>query len=488
MKWRRLTFYLLSLTQKLRLKIPLKVTQQMNKAYFLLLFTISLFVISPSLHAQQKSPGKKLDQIVAIVNDHIILKSDVNRQVQQYMMQMQRQQNRQIEFGKDIWYTVLQNTIDRYVMLDQAKRDSITVSDAMVDQQIDQRINAFINQVGSEEALEERMGKSIVQIRADLRESYREQMIVQQFQRTKRQEITITRPEVRDYFQQIPKDSLPTIPEQVAVSQIVAVPPPLENAQKQARELAEQLRDSVMNHGKTIEEMARKYSDGPNASNGGRVPMIALNDLVAEYSAAATALKPGEISKVIKTNFGYHVIRLNKREGDKIDTNQILIKVQNKNFDEQAAKKKLRAIKDSVQNNKDITFAEMARKHSDDPNTASQGGRVLNPQTGERLIPLNQLDPAMYRIVLLLENVGDISEPKPFTMGEGNDTKQAFRIVQLDKRVPEHVANLKQDYQRIKSVALRQKQSRKIRNLLAELRKKMYVEYKIPVPDRYKNT
>ncbi len=460
----------------------------MNKAFFLLLFTVSLFLISPSLYAQQQSSDKKLDQIVAIVNDHIVLKSDVNQQVQQYMMQMQRQQNRQIEFGKDIWYTVLQNTIDRYVMLDQAKRDSITVSDAMVDQQIDQRINSFIQQVGSEEALEEQMGKSIVQIRADLRESYREQMIVQQFQRTKRQNIKITRPEVREYFEKIPKDSLPTIPEQVAVSQIVAVPPALENADQQARKLAEQLRDSVMNHGKTIEEMAKKYSDGPNASNGGRVPMMALNDLVAEYSAAASALDQGQISQVIKTNFGYHVIRLNKRQGDKIDTNQILIKVQGKSFDEEAAKEKLRAIKDSVQNNKDITFAKMARKHSDDPNTASQGGRVLNPESGERLISLDKLDPAMYRIVLLLDDVGDISEPKPFTMGEENNTKQAFRIVQLDQRVPEHVANLDQDYQRIKSFALQEKQSRKMRNLLAKLRKEMYVEYKIPVPDRYINS
>ncbi len=460
----------------------------MNKAYFLLFFTISLFLIPLSSHAQQNSSNKKLDQIVAIVNDHIVLKSDVDQQVQQYMMQMRRQQDRQIEFGKDIWYTVLQNTVDRYIMLEQAKRDSITVSDEMVDRQIDQRINNYIQQVGSEEALEQQMGQSIVQIRADLRENYREQMIVQQFQRKKRDGIDITRPEVREYFEKIPKDSLPTIPEQVSVSQIVALPPTLEDADKQARQLAEQLRDSVLNHDKTIEEMAKKYSDGPNASNGGRVPMMALNDLVAEYSAAASALEPGNVSKVVKTNFGYHVIRLNKRQGDKIDTNQILIEVEGESFDEEAAKEKLRAIKDSVQTNDDITFDEMARKHSDDPNTASQGGRVLNPENGQRLIALDQLDPAMYRIVLLLDEVGDISDPKPFTMGEGNDTKQAFRIVQLDKRVPEHIANLEQDYQRIKSFALQEKQSREMRNLLAELRKEMYVEYKIPVPDRFKNS
>ena len=459
----------------------------MNKAYLLLFFGISLLITPLFVNAQDQSSGKKLDQIVAIVNDHIILKSDVDQQVQQYMMQMRQQQNRDIEFGKDIWYTVMQNIVDRYVMLDQAKRDSITVSDAMVDKQIDQRINSYVKQVGSEQALEQRMGRSIVQIRADLRESYREQMVVQRFQQQKRSDIQITRPEVKAYFEQIPKDSLPTIPEQVAVSQIVKVPPPLENARDQARELAEQLRDSVVNHGKTIEELAKKYSDGPSASNGGKLPMMSIDELVAEYSAAATALEPGEVSQVVETSFGFHVIRLNKQQGDQIDTNHILIEVDQNSYDNQQAINTLKQIKDTVQTQEDVTFSEMARKHSDDPNTAQQGGRVLNPQTGERLIPLEQLDQALYRIVLLLEDVGDISEPKSFTMGEGNNTQEAFRIVQLDKRIEEHVANLEQDYQRIKQFALQEKQAEQMSELIAELRNEMYVEYKIPVPDRYKN-
>ncbi len=469
------------------MKIPLKATQLMNKVYFVLFFALSLFITPFCLQAQDQPANNKLDQIVAIVNDHIILKSDVDQQVQQYMMQMQQQQQRQISFDKDIWYTVLENVIDRHVMLDQAKRDSIVVSDEMVDQNIDQRIQSSIDQLGSEEALEERMGQSIVQIRADLQEDYREQMIVQRFQQQKRQEITITRPEVKEYMASIPKDSLPTIPEQVAVSQIVAVPPALEDAEKESRQLAEQLRDSVVNHGKTIEEMARKYSDGPSASDGGKLPMMSLNDLVAEYSAAASALEPGEISQVVQTSFGFHVIRLNKRQGDQIDTNHILISVDEESYDDQAAINKLSQIRDSVLTNEDITFAEMARKHSEDPNTAPQGGRVLNPQSGERLIPLEDLEPALYRIVLLLEEEGDISEPKQFNMGSENNSKRAFRIVRLDNHVPEHVANLEQDYSRIKNAALQDKQSRQMAKLLDKLRKEMYVEYKIPVPDKYKN-
>lgn len=460
----------------------------MNKAYLLLFLTVSFFLVPFISNAQEQSSPQKLDQIVALVNDHVILKSDIDQRVQQYMMQMQQQQGQQIEFGEDIWYTVLQNMVDQHVMLDQAKRDSIVVSDKMVDQNINQQINAYVEQVGSEEALEQQLGQSIIQIRADLRDTYREQMIVQQFQQQKRSEISITRPEVKKFFESIPEDSLPTIPEQVAVSQIVAVPPAMQNAKKQARQLAEQLRDSVLNHGKTIEELAKRHSDGPNASNGGKIPLMSIDDLVSEYSAAATSLEPGEISQVVETSFGFHVIRLNKRQGDQIDTNHILIEVDNESYDDQSAIKKLKAIKDSVQTNADITFAEMARKHSDDPNTGPQGGRVLNPRTGERLIALEQLDPALYRIVLLLDEVGDISEPKPFTMGEESNTQRAFRIVHLDERVPEHVANLDQDYQRIRNIALQRKQARKMNEMIEKLRDEMYVEYKIPVPEQFRNS
>ena len=459
----------------------------MNKAYLLLFFIVSL-ILTPFLsQAQNQSSDKKLDQIVAAVNDHIILKSDVDQEVQQYMMQLQRQQNQQISFSEEIWYTVLENIIDRHVMLDQAKRDSIVVSDERVDQQINQQINSYVEQVGSEQALEKEMGQSIVQIRADLRDNYREQMVVQQFQQQKRSNVSITRPEVEAYFNKIPQDSLPMIPERVAVSQIVSVPPPLQNARSEARELAEQLRDSVLNHDKTIEEMARKYSDGPSASSDGSLPMMSMDDFVAEYSAAASALEPGDISQVVETSFGFHVIRLNKRQGDQIDTNHILIEVDDQSYDDEAAKEELRQIRDSVLTNEDITFAQMARRHSDDPNTAPQGGRVLNPQTGERLIALEQLDPALYRIVLLLDEVGDISEPKSFTMGEENNSQRAFRIVRLDQRIKEHRANLKQDYIRIKQAALQEKQAKHMSKLLSNLREKMYVNYKITIPERYKN-
>lgn len=456
----------------------------MNRVLTLSFFVLLLITFNLS-HAQSQSQGETLDQIVAVVNDHIILKSDVDQQVTDYMMQMRQQGEQVPEFSEEMWYSIMQNMVERYVLLDQARVDSIEVTDEQVNQQIDQRINQYVQQVGSESALEQQVGKSIVQLRADLREDYRTEMIVGQYRQQKIQNINITRPEVKAYYESIPRDSLPTIPERVAVSQIVATPTPMENAREEALTLARQLRDSVLNHDKTVEELARRHSDGPSGPNGGRLGMIALNDLVPEYSAAASALQPGQISEVVETSFGFHVIRLNKRQGDQIDTNHILISMDEANYDDQAAIQKLEQYRDSVLNH-GASFADLAREHSEDPNTAPMGGRILNPQTGERLIPLSQLDPALYRIVLLLEEEGDISEPREFNIGSGNNSRKAYRIVRLDQSVPEHVANLKQDYERIKSVALQDKQLEIIQQWLEDMKEEVYIEYRIPVPEYIK--
>lgn len=459
--------------------------KQMNRSTFFGFFLVLFLFSSFNVNAQSQSDAKTLDQIVAIVNDHIILKSEVDQRVQEYVLQMRQQNNQNVSFSKGMWYSTLQNMVNDYVLLDQAKIDSVTIPTEMVDQRINQRIDQIVQQLGSREALEQQTGKSIVQLRAELRDQYRQDLTIQRYRQDKLREIEITRPEVEEYFNNIPKDSLPTIPEQIALSQIVAIPPPNENAREEALELAKQLRDSVVNHGKTIEEMARKYSDGPSASDGGKIPMYPLDQLAPEYSAAASALEPGEISKVVETSFGFHVIRLNERQGDQIDTNHILISVDQENYNNQAAIDKLTEIRDSLLANEDASFAETARNKSEDPNTAPQGGRILNPQTGARMLTLDQLDPALYRIALLLEDEGDISEPKPFTIGAQNNTKRAYRIVKLDEHVPAHVANLKDDYAQIKSNALRAKQYEILNKWISELKEDVYIEYKIPVPQQY---
>jgi peptidyl-prolyl cis-trans isomerase SurA len=431
--------------------------------------------------AQAQQANTTLDGIVTVVNDHIILKSEVDQRVREFI-QGSQQQNQEIEFSKALWYDALESIVDKYLLIDQAKIDSVTISDEQVNRQLNQRIDALTQRAGSQEALEEALGKSLVQIRSQYREQFREDMIVQRMRQNIITKVSITRPEVEAYFNEIPRDSLPMVPERVSLAQIVAIPPPAKDAREKALKLAEQLRDSLINHDKDFEAMAQRWSEGPSASRGGRLPLMPLSDLVPEYSAAASALNPGEISQIVETSFGFHIIRLNERVGKKIDTNHILISIDDDARDEEAAKQKLMAIRDSVRNDH-ATFSQMARKHSDDKQTAHMGGTLSNPQTGEKMIPLQSLDPSLYRIALLLTDEGQISEPKPFNP-QNSSAQKAFRIVQLKKRVPEHKANLEDDYAMVKQSALQQKQSEKMQEYLEKLREEMYVEYKIPVPDQ----
>jgi len=438
-----------------------------------------LLVTSSALHAERI---QITDRIVAIVNDRIILKSDVDQEIADYMRQMQMM-NRPVEFDEGLWYGLLESMVDNYVLLEQAKADSITVSNDIVDRHMDRRIQQLVQQAGSESALEQAFGQSIVELRAEFREQFRDQLVAQETRDQKMRSITITRPEVREFFERIPTDSLPTIPEQVAVSQIVVRPQPLQDAERAALERANQIRDSIVVHGASFEEMARRHSTGPAARNGGLLPMMPMSDLVAEYSAAAAALDPGEVSEVVRTSFGYHIIRLNRRIGDSIETNNLLITVDESGMDEAGAIAKLEALRDSVYHH-DRRFSDLARLHSDDEFTASLGGRLIDMETGQRLMQLSQLESSLYRTVLLLDTVGDISEPRPFTPQQG--AQRAYRIVRLDQHVPEHLANLDQDYELIRNVALQQKQMAALTNWLSELRDNVYIEYKIEIPDRYR--
>ncbi|REL38323.1 hypothetical protein DYD21_06875 [Rhodohalobacter sp. SW132] len=440
----------------------------------LLLIIVSAITAGSALSQQQVA-----DKIVAIVNDRIILKSDVDNEIRQYMQQAQLD-DQEVNFSEELWYSALESMVDNYVMLEKAELDSVVVSDDMVNRAMDDRIQQMVRQAGSEEALERALGNSIIQIREEYREMFREQMVTQELQRQKMAGVEITRPEVREFFEAIPEDQLPTIPEQVELSQIVVVPPELDDARNVALQKAEALRDSVVNHGRDFEEMARLYSDGPSAPRGGLLPMMPLGDLVSNYSAAAAALDPGEISEVVRTEFGYHVIRLNQRQGDRIETNHILIEIDDSSVDEEFAINKLETLRDSVINH-GKRFRDLARVHSDDDATGSMGGRIINQQTGERRMAISQLEPSLYRIVLLLDEEGQISEPRPFTMPRNN--QRAYRIVRLDRHIPEHIANLDDDYEQIRNIALQQKQMRELSKWLEEMREEVYVEYKIEMPD-----
>ncbi len=425
------------------------------------------------------------DQIVALVNNHVILKSDVDADVVNYLRQAQSYGN-PVQFTEGLWYQFLDASIENFILVEKARVDSLTIPTERVNRQMDQRIDQLVQRAGSEQALEQIFGKSILQIKDEFREDFTEQMLTEMVRQNKFSSINITRPEVLEFFESIPKDSLPTIPEQVALSQIVILPPPKDDARESARLFAETLRDSALNHGKTIEELARKHSDGPSGPRGGLLPMMALGDLVSEYSAAASAMQPGQISSVVETEFGFHVIQLIKRVGDQIETRHILISVDASELDDDFAINRLTEIRDSLITDPELSFSAFAQRVSEDPNTKISGGKILDPQTGERLIPLNRLDPGLYRIALLMDEEGAISEPRPFNPNDANSGK-AYRIVRLDRQIPEHIANFEQDFERLKAIALQQKQFQEYTDWIEELKTDFYIEYRIPMPNTEAN-
>lgn len=445
--------------------------------------TLLHLVYPPFVWAQNISntQSRPIDQIIAQVNDRVILKSDIDTDVRTYILQ-NRSYGQNIPFSEALWYSFLENSIENLILLQKAKIDSVTIPDERVNRAMDQRIQQLILQAGSEMALERAFGKPVIQLREEFREDFREQMTTEQVRQTYLSSITITRPEVAEFFESIPKDSLPTIPEQVALSQIVIIPPPKNDAKEAAYFFAESLRDSILTHGIPLEDLARRHSDGPSGPRGGLLPLMGLNELVSEYSAAASALTPGQISEVVETEYGYHLIELIRRIGDQIETRHILISVNAEELDDEVAIGQLVSIRDSLIEIPDLEFSILARTRSHDPITKVTGGKVLDPETGERYIPLGRLDANLYRTVLLLENVKDISEPRAFTLNSTNGGR-AYRIIRLDQRIEEHVANMDQDFERLRNIALQQKQLREYSQWVEELRDEVYIEYRIGIPN-----
>ena len=321
-----------------------------------------------------------VDEIVAIVGENkIILKSEIDGIVTSVVQQQG------LEYSDEIWYQTLQQLIDQSVLAEHARRDTnIVVTEDQVDQALNQRINAMIQQLGSQVRLEDLYGKSLVQIRADLRDQIRDQILSDQFQSTKMRGLRITPTEVREWFAQFPTDSLPVLPPIVRVSHVVKYPEILPEAEQEALDIIGVIRDSIVTGVSTLESLARKYSeDVGSAQTGGRYESMALGDLVPEFAAIAARIDPGELSQPFKSPFGYHILRVNERVGDVVDFSHILINIDRSRSDPTNAISELTVLRDSILTY-NIPFELIARRHSEEEISAEIGGRVMDPSTGER--------------------------------------------------------------------------------------------------------
>ena len=438
-------------------------TQRMRRFSGTALLLIVLLIPCRLAYSQEQV----IDEIVAIVADKIILKSDIDGLVTGMLQQQQ------IPYSDDLWHQALEQVIDQGVLTEHAKRDTnIVITEDQIDQSLDQRINALTQQVGSAARLEELYGKTIIQIRADLREDFRDQLLADQFQSQKLNTLRITPTEVRLWFAQFPTDSLPMLPEIVRVSHIVRYPTVSEDAENEALEIVTAIRDSVETGNSELENMARRFSeDEGSANNGGRYEDMLLGDLVPEFAAVAARIPPGELSQPFKSPFGYHILRVNSRIGEMIDFNHVLIRIDQSKADPASAIDHLNMVRDSIVTH-DIPFEVIARRHSEEAVSSEIGGRLIDPNTGERDLFLDALG-ADWKAVMDTLEIDELSYPAEVTLLDG---RTAWHIVLLQRRVPEHRVDIETDYARIEGLAMDDKRTREMRRWLDLLREDVFIE------------
>jgi len=431
----------------------------------------------PADTQQAAGGGAVVDEIVAVVDDDVVLRSEVERQFQALLRQ-QRQQQGRLPPREQLWNKVLQRRIDNQVMIVHAQRDTtITAPDSRVQQVLARRIDRLAQRAGGRDALEQEYGKTISQLKADFEEPVRDRLLWQRLRQERLNEVSVTPSEVREWFADVPQDSLPTVPMTVQLSHIVRYPEASESAQQQAREVASSVRDSVL-AGVPIEEMARRYSDdSATASQGGQMERQ-LSELVPSFAAVVSRAPIGEITQVFQTRFGYHVARVNERSGNTVDLNHVLIEVDKSNASGEEAKRYLGAVRDSI-TNQNAPFGLMASRHSEEQRSARQGGRVTDPESGESTLRMSKLNASWKSTLRDLEE-GQISQPREVQL---LSEERAFHLVKLTERTPRHQMNLEQDYARIKQLALQRKKQRIYRKWVQELREEVYVDVRVQPGD-----
>jgi len=408
--------------------------------------------------------GIVLDQVIAVVGGNIILQSDLDAQYAQYQMQ-------EGVTGDDseIQCAMLESMLFQKLLLNQAELDSVTVSDGQVEAEMDRRLRHYISLFGSQEKFEEFYQKSTLEFKDELRDQVRDMMMIEMVQQTITENVNITPSEVKAFYREMPEDSIPFINSEVEMAQIVKMPPINQEEIERVKNKLQELRYRIIN-GENFATLAILYSEDPgSAKKGGELGLYGRGEMYPEFEAASFALKGDEVSEIVKTEAGYHIIQLIERRGEYINVRHILIRPKVSPADLVKAKKELDSIADLIENGT-YTFEEAVTEFSDDP-SKNNNGLVLNPMSGTSLFEADQLDPKVFFVIDKLE-VGEISVPVQFQTPDGKD---AYRILQLRKRTEPHKANLKDDYDRIQEWALEQKKQDVITKWVEEKSNNTYV-------------
>lgn len=382
-----------------------------------------------------------LDQIVVVVGDDMIKQSDIENQ--QMLLEQQGEKTSKCEIFKEM---VMQK-----FLVDQSKIDSVVVSDGEVAKEIDRRISILTGTKGGLAQLEEFYGKTEFEIRNDWKPVIKDQLLAQKVQNSIIGDVEVSPNDVRMFYMSH-KDSMPKVPTRYELAQIVIKPTITAEEDKALRKKAEEIRQRAIN-GENFSKLAVLYSDdSESAKIGGLLgDYMSRGDLVSEFAAAAFRLKEGEISRVVKTDFGYHIIQMVELKGEKAKLKHILLKPRVTQGEMQAAFQKTDSIRRAIGDS--LTFEQAAAKYSTDEKTRNNGGLYMNPYTGTSKFEEGMLDPTVWYTLKSMK-VGEISEPMLTYDEKGS---QVYKLVKLVSYTPEHTATLVDDYSDVKEMALEAK-------------------------------
>ena len=417
------------------------------------------------LYVSAQPRQRLIDEVVASVGDDAILSSDIEYQYGQAMIEG-------VNFNGDMKCHILEQLLVQKMMLNQAKIDSVEVKDNEVMQQVDARLNYFTQQVGGQDKLEEYFKKPILQLRRDQMEAVRTQMITQKMQSSITKDVKITPSDVRKYYSRLSEDSIPYVSTQYEVEQIVVYP---EIEQSEIDRIKERLRDfqRQVAEGRDFATLAVLYSEDPgSASRGGDLGWYSKSGFVPEFSAVAFNMhEKGKVSKIVQTEFGYHIIQFIDRKGDRINCRHILLKPKVST----ESRNKGIAFLDSVSawiNSGKISFEEAASTFSMDKDSRSNGGLMVNPEDGTRKFQLGQI-PA--EIAKAIQNLQEGQFSKPFVMMDDKKGRETIRMVRLLKKHDPHKANVSDDYDMLKSMFEDQKRKEVLDSWIVNKQKELYV-------------
>ncbi len=423
---------------------------------------LAYIVIGALLSLNTVAQPLVIDRVIGVVGDFNILQSDIEQDYLQLKMS-----GRYV--SPDVRCNIYNSFIERKLLMTQAKIDSVEVGPDMVEIQMESRLNYFIGQFGSEEEMENYFSKSIFDIKDDLREAIQEQMITDQVRNTIIEDVSTTPSDVKSYYRSLDPDSIPYINTEVELAQIVAYPKYSDEAVFLIKERLLELRKRVQ-EGEDFGTLAILYSEAPEAARRGEIGFMMRSQLDKAYANEAWALKAGQVSKIVESSFGYHIIQMIERRGDMANTRHILMNPKADANAKQKAIYKLDSLKTVVEADS-LSFDWAAKRYSEDAETSVNGGLLVNPETRASSFELDQLPTKDYYNIRNMQ-VEQLSEPYEST---DHNHKLCYKVLYLKSRIEPHRANLKQDYMLLDGLALMNKNKEVMQAWYEEKKQNTYI-------------